>query len=245
MLSSWGSPEDGVSLLPQPALKACACRALSSHSLRHHPFGRQRCLGSYQGAILHINDKVHDNASCRKREGKDVKAEHPPAGKGGYSQILRRWEMNPSPPELCLASMQPSCPEKAKAASPPRQQGLLGMTSTEKHLRGLSGHQQRPFLPTEEHAPAHQCWALLPTHPSWLHPAHQKPLHSTGARAQPIPMCPWPGWDVLASRGHWDTTSSSTLPGPNQPPAQSSCSLPALLVCRSGCSLAPGLHASG
>lgn len=117
VLSSWGSPEDGVSLLPPPALTACACRALPSHSLRHHPFVRQRCLGGYQGAVLHINDKVHDNASCRKREGKDVKAEHPPAGKGGYSQILGRWEMNPCPPELHLASVQPSCPEKAKAAS--------------------------------------------------------------------------------------------------------------------------------
>lgn len=159
-----------------------------------------KCPGVYKGAILHINSKVHDNGSYRKREGKDGKAEDPPADKGGYGQILGRWEMNPSPPELRLATTEPSCLERAKVASPPR--GARAPRQEEHGQEALS---------TGEHGPPHHpiLGSPLPrpctvhTPPGCTLPTRSSPHHAR-AGAQPLtcqpPQVPVPSRDVLASQ---------------------------------------------
>lgn len=188
-------------LLLPPSMKASACRALPSHKLRLSSFWHTcKCLGVYQGATLHIDNKAHDNANGRKRDRRDVKAEHPPADKGGYGQIPGSWEMNLSPPELRLPSRQPSCPERAKAASPCR-----GARRTEKTV-------SEDFLPVSRQG----SFPLKSMH----HPIFPQPQCPGTGPCTPLLAAPCPPEPPAP---HWGWSSAPHLPLHTHPCARPGC----------------------
>lgn len=105
----------------------------------------------------------------------------PPPDKGGYGQILGRWEMNPSSPELRLASMpregkgsSPSHGVKAPGSEKPPCQGEAATASCSQPPRPLSRRLQPGA--GQEHA-AYSAW-LFPQERRLKHPpAISKPLH--------------------------------------------------------------------